>query len=392
MKMSKWKNDVISLGRALRVLTLFLPTEASRMMMMIMMLIILSTPNVVINGFVPKLRPLAISVSPCILLARRHKSFITSPRNSSLWYQTPNSILSSSSPDTTMLTGSNHLAYSSSTALFVTPKMNANNNKKQTHQRRQRTFAAIPKMTAVALAAIMLICWKRQALLSFIRCVKNEWLVTTLLRLNAAGPLGLVLYTVAFLLWEMTLGMTTPVEVASGMAFGAAPAIITNAIGKTGGAMITFFLAQHIFAERLYSRIHENEMLSLMQESIQEMPLRVALLCRFSPLPEFVKNAGMGVMASSSSSSSSNSSKSRIPQCFFASLILHGFFFTCLWSCLGAETARVLVNGQPPSTWLKTLITGATWIGVAAPVLIGIWIKSLKDKKSNSKKSKQSNW
>jgi hypothetical protein len=46
---------------------------------------------------------------------------------------------------------------------------------------------------------------------------------------------------------------------------------------------------------------------------------------------------------------------------------------------MGAETARVLRGGSPSVT-LKVLVTGATWIGVGAPVWIGVWVKSLKDK------------
>ena len=52
---------------------------------------------------------------------------------------------------------------------------------------------------------------------------------------------------------------------------------------------------------------------------------------------------------------------------------------------MGAETAAVL-RGASPSKELKVLMTGATWIGFGAPVCIGMWIKSLKDKQALKKK------
>lgn len=208
--------------------------------------------------------------------------------------------------------------------------------------------------------------WKRHVLLSTVHFIKDEWLLTALDRLNAAGPTGLLVYTAAFLVWEMTLGMTTPVETSAGMAFGAVPAILASGFAKFAGALLTFLLARYKYKDQVQKKMEGNELLELMEESIRETPFRVALLCRFSPLPEFVKNAGMGVMP--------------VPRRWFiASLIVHGFSFTCLWTCMGAETANVL-RGLPPSSTLKYLITGATWIGFGAPVGIALWIKSLKDK------------
>jgi uncharacterized membrane protein YdjX (TVP38/TMEM64 family) len=391
-----------SVSRALRVIV----ASASRLLLILLLFLSTETIGFFVHGFnIPFRRPGAIHVvqqqhsitRPSPSSWTRHVSFTSSPKRSSLLYLANTMILSSSS--VMLTTGSNHSASPPPPPplLMMMTKNNAShNNQMISPRKRQQMLKAIPKLS-VLVVVIAALCWKRHALLNFMSYVKNEWLVTTLLRLNAAGPLGLVLYTLAFLVWEMTFGMTTPVEVASGMAFGAVPAIIANGIGKTGGAVMTFLLAQHVFSKRLETYIQENEMLSLMQESIQEMPLRVALLCRFSPLPELVKNAGMGVMAAaaasrphqSSLSQKSNSDNNQIPRSFFASLVLHGFSFTCLWTCLGAETARVLLHSQPPSAMLKTLVTGATWIGVAAPVLIGIWIKSLQDKQQERRSRMQ---
>lgn len=220
-------------------------------------------------------------------------------------------------------------------------------------------------VTSMSLVSLLLVIWKRDAILAFLGFVKNKWLLTTLNRLSEAGLTGLIVYTMVFLLWEMTFGITTPVETAAGMAFGAIPGIVASGLGKFLGALLAFLLARYKFTEPVRKRMESNELLSLMEESIQERPFRVALLCRFSPLPEFVKNAGIGVLP--------------VPmKWFILSLILHGFSFTCLWTCMGAETARVL-RGMEPSSTLKVLISGATWIGCIAPIMIALWIKNLKD-------------
>lgn len=213
---------------------------------------------------------------------------------------------------------------------------------------------------------LAVVFWKRVALLAVLATLRDEWLLAALDKLRAAGVAGLVTYAILFLLWEMTLGITTPVETAAGMAFGIKGGILASGAGKILGCWLTFVLARYAFADAVREKVKDNELLGLMEESIRETPLKVALLCRFSPLPELVKNAGMGVMP--------------VPNAaFLTSILLHGFSFTCLWTCMGAETARVL-RGLPPSRALKLLLTGATWIGFGAPVLIGLWIKSLKDK------------
>ena len=218
----------------------------------------------------------------------------------------------------------------------------------------------------IALLSVLSLVWKRQAILAFLNFAKNEWLFSTLDRLHAAGPVGWVGYALGLMIWEMTVGITTPVETAAGMAFGAVPGMIASGAGKFLGAFLAFLLARYRYAAAVRTKLESNELLSLMEESVEETPFRVALLCRFSPLPELVKNAGMGILP--------------VPKRWFvASLLVHGFSFTCLWTCMGAETGRVL-RGLPPSSTLKILLSGATWIGFGAPVFIGLWVKSLRDK------------
>jgi len=206
-------------------------------------------------------------------------------------------------------------------------------------------------VTAIALAAVC----NKGVLLAAVSSIGpasarlNEWLISQLDNLNNAGTPGLIAYSLAFMLWEMTVGMTTPIETAAGMAFGVKKGILANAIGKIGCAVTAFFLGRFILFDYVHKKLSSNEMLTLVEESIQEHPLGVALLFRLSPLPEFVKNFGLSVLPI----------KSRF---FFAALLLHGLPFTCLWTCLGAETSRVMRGGNPSAT-LKILISGVSWFG-----------------------------
>ena len=180
----------------------------------------------------------------------------------------------------------------------------------------------------------------------------NESLRNFLDKFNQAGNAGLVLYALLFCLWTMTIGVTTPVETAAGFVFGARRAIPMNFVGKLGGAVTAFLLGRFIFYETVRDRLKDNEMLQLVEESIADHPLLVAVMVRLLPLPEVVKNLGMSVLHV----------KSRY---FVLSVLLHGVPFTCLWSCMGAETAQSLLKGSSPSTTLKLLVTGSTWFGTS---------------------------
>jgi uncharacterized membrane protein YdjX (TVP38/TMEM64 family) len=250
-------------------------------------------------------------------------------------------------------------------ALEATSPRNLLNNDDKNEKTLQLKRALLTGSTLLLTATLCIL--KRHAILSFLDFVKNEWLLTTLDRLSAAGPIGLIVYGIAFFIWEMTFGITTPVETAAGMAFGPLPAIVASGFGKIGGAYTAFLLSRYIFYDTVHKKVKNNELLGLMEESIHEQPLRIALLSRFSPLPEFAKNCGMGVL--------------EVPKrTFLASLLLHGGFFTLLWSFMGAETARVMRSGGAPSSLLKILVSMATWIGIGAQFLIGWWLKTLKDK------------
>jgi len=110
----------------------------------------------------------------------------------------------------------------------------------------------------------------------------NACLLSALSAADRAGPRGLMAYVVAFTVWEMTAGITTPVETAAGMAFGRTRGAAASGTGKLLGASASFLLGRYLLKDLVRKRLGENDILSLVRDSIRDMPLRVALLVRFS--------------------------------------------------------------------------------------------------------------
>ena len=143
-----------------------------------------------------------------------------------------------------------------------------------------------------------------------------------------------------------------------------------------GGAAIAFLVGRYLLFSFVSEKLKDNEMMGLVQESIQEKPVRVALIWRFSFLPEQLKTFGLSVLPLSF-------------QHFFLAVILHGFPFTILWTCMGAE-AGALARGaiSTPSTLFKVLVVGVYIFGFfVSPSMVALWVKSLRDKQKDRKRS-----
>ena len=104
---------------------------------------------------------------------------------------------------------------------------------------------------------------------------------------------------------------------------------------------------------------------SYVNVSFEEHPYRVALIWRFSPLPEFVKNVGPALVPTL---------RTRYQ---LLAILTHGLPFTVLWSCMGSEAARVARGGQA-SVLLKRMVAVISWVGLfVSPTAFGWWIKGL---------------
>mmetsp|Transcript_2992 Transcript_2992/g.6509 ORF Transcript_2992/g.6509 Transcript_2992/m.6509 type:complete len:325 (+) Transcript_2992:87-1061(+) len=183
--------------------------------------------------------------------------------------------------------------------------------------------------------------------------------------LSQSGIKGMVVYTLLFTLWTMTVGGTTPIETAAGMAFPLKKAIPLSAIGKIGGAFFQYALAKYLFSDYARKKMANNKWLDKINASFQSHPYRVALIWRFSPLPEFVKNIGPALVPTL-----------RTRYQILATLT-HGLPFTILWSCLGREAA-IVARGGEASLLLKRMVPVISAVGlVVSPTLFGMWLKGL---------------
>ena len=146
-------------------------------------------------------------------------------------------------------------------------------------------------------------------------------LVSILDGLAHSGTKGMLVYTISFILWTMIIGATTPIETATGMAFPLRTAIILSAMGKITGAFSLYILGKYLFRDYATEKMKKyNKWMEKINTSFGQHPFRVALIWRFSPLPEFVKDIGPSLVPAL---------RTRYQ---ILAIITHGLPFTCLWS------------------------------------------------------------
>jgi uncharacterized membrane protein YdjX (TVP38/TMEM64 family) len=195
----------------------------------------------------------------------------------------------------------------------------------------------------------------------------QQSLISLLDNLSNSGTKGMIVYAISFILWTMSVGVTTPIETAAGMAFPLIQSIPLSAVGKIGGAFLQYSLAKYIFRDWARDKMKDNEWMTKIDKSFQSHPFRVALIWRFSPLPEFVKNIGPSLVPTL---------KTRYQ---VLATMVHGLPFTVLWSVMGNEAAAV-ARGKGASVFLKRMVAVISWIGIfVSPTLFGLWIKGLGD-------------
>ncbi len=240
-------------------------------------------------------------------------------------------------------------------------------DKNQNEQQQRANISKKITYAVILSSLVTLVALNRDAISSF---NFKEELAKQLEILSSMGTKGLIMYVFAFMAWELVIGVTTPVETAAGMAFGLKNGVIASAIGKTSGAILAFLLGRFVLRDYVTMKLKDNEYMDLVKDSIAKRPVRVALIWRFSPLPEQIKNFGLAILP--------------VKTWQFALAVLsHGFPFTVLWSFMGNEMGLVikgLVDG--PSKILKIMIAGVYVLGFfVSPSLVGLWVKGLRDEK-----------
>jgi len=181
------------------------------------------------------------------------------------------------------------------------------------------------------------------------------------------GNTGLVIYIIAFALWE-GLGLTTaPIESMAGMVFGFRRAIVPNFVGKFSGALLAFGIGRVFLYDRVKAKLRDNEVMGLVEQSIQEKPVRMTLLMRFFPFPELVKNLALAVMPLS-------------VLAFASATFLNQFAFSILWTLVGADAASALDPNAPPSNpVLRIIVLGVAIFGiVGSPAFLALYLNALR--------------
>jgi uncharacterized membrane protein YdjX (TVP38/TMEM64 family) len=204
-------------------------------------------------------------------------------------------------------------------------------------------------------------------------------ILDTLNSISAKGTRGLLLYTFGFIFWE-TCGLpTSVVETAAGMAFGFSNALLCSFVGKTLGSILAFTLGRSLCHSFVKKQLQDNEVLELMEKSVARNPIRSALIMRYSPFPQLIKNFGLSM-----------TEPVTLPV-FLLAICVHGFPFSILWAALGQDSSlRLRADEMGESLDANWVLNGAlvfvTVFGfVISPVITGWWLAGLKkdDAKSN---------
>ena len=188
-----------------------------------------------------------------------------------------------------------------------------------------------------------------------------------------------LIYTCGMAVWEF-LGLTTiPVETAAGLIFPSyTTAVLTSLTGKLLGATTAFLLGRMALQQSIpkLAIIRNNPIFQILlsnnsnNNQLQRSnasSFRTAFCMKFSCFPEFIKNFGSSCISTITIWN------------FIAVTLLHGGFYTIIWTYLGYDTARhvadpnLLPNPFVPYIVATAMITGC----VVTPLVMAWWIRDL---------------
>lgn len=227
---------------------------------------------------------------------------------------------------------------------------------------------------ATVAVVLCLFCWANWDSINtlFDKEKLKAWLLKTLTVINRQGSRGLVVYVLAFALWEMAGLTATPVETVAGMTFGIQRGIIGSFIGKVLGAFLVYLLGRGLLNKAVRSRFSENEVLSLVDKTMGSKPFRCSLIMRYSSLPELLKNLGLAIMPPVK------------PALFLLVTVIHHLPFTVLWSHAGHDAAlrlRASESGEelPANRVLQAMLfVAGVYFFVIGPALLGWWMRDMR--------------
>ena len=244
-------------------------------------------------------------------------------------------------------------------------KVHGKNNKQRLQQLQQQQKSRRAKRN-IAVSTIVIGAIYLRYRKTIHRLVNKETIQETVLsilhKVDPQSTRGILAYVAGFTVWE-ALGLSTiPVETAAGMAFGFRRGLWSSCVGKLLGVAISVALGRTYLNEWVRRQFASTRIIKLLDESVQTNPLGVAVLMRYSVLPELLVNFGSALLY-----------PIKMWMILLAT-VLHGVPFSCLWALLGADTAlRLEQDDVPPNQTLRVLMVAGGVMGFALIPLINTW-------------------
>jgi uncharacterized membrane protein YdjX (TVP38/TMEM64 family) len=197
-------------------------------------------------------------------------------------------------------------------------------------------------------------------------------IIQTLNDIASKGHQGLFLYAFGFMFWECCGLPTSVVETAAGMAFGFKGGLIASFVGKTCGSLLAFTLGRTELSNIVGKKMEENDIFGLVERGVQRHPVKSALIVRYSPFPQLIKNFALSL------------TKPVTWPIFLLAITIHGFPFSLLWAALGNDSSMRLRASEMGETMaanvvLNSLLIFVTVFGfVVSPAITGWWLADLR--------------
>ena len=197
-------------------------------------------------------------------------------------------------------------------------------------------------------------------------------IINNLNNIASKGNIGLFIYTFGFIFYE-TCGMrTSVVETCAGMAFGFKNGLMCSFIGKTCGSILAFTLGRTLLSNYVGNKLKDNESFSLIERGVAKNPTQSALIVRYSPFPQLIKNFSLSL------------TKSVSYPIFLLAILIHGLPFSILWAALGndssmrlrASDAGEIMASNKVLNWLLAFVTFFGF--VVSPAITGWWLADLR--------------
>ncbi|KAL9189875.1 hypothetical protein ACHAXT_009550 [Thalassiosira profunda] len=244
-----------------------------------------------------------------------------------------------------------------------------------TNALRKRAVQTITASLVAILAAVSVHHWEtiRASLSTFFDREKFcSAIIDNLNAIASKGDSGLLLYALAFVPYEVCGLPTSVVETAAGMAFGFKRGLLGSFVGKTCGSLAAFTLGRTLLSDLVGKKMEEGGNLELIEKGVALNPMLSALVVRYSPFPQLLKNFALSVTTPVS-----------FPM-FLLAILIHGFPFSLLWAALGQDSAMRLRASEAgesmaPNVVLNGLLVFVTIFGfVVSPLVTGWWLADLR--------------